>query len=242
MCAAGLLIAMELVALARQAQPVTAVSDTAVIETTRRTPAAARSSSVPIRVTDGITQVLSISICWHPSTASGSLTTGLNAGALAINLVSALVLAWVVVRAGGGVLAIVTMVMVALYAWRVAPILASPWTPHVIVLPTMALIVVSAAIVSGGPGCRRWSPGWRRCRSDARRGTALRAGGLGDRLQRGAGRGVRRRRSGRAASPGPILGVTLGVLAVLWSLPIREQFRQAWERHEALAFFAGPTA
>ena len=74
-----------------------------------------------------------------------------------------LVLAWVVVRAASGVLAILTTAMVALYAWRVAPILASPWNPHVIVLPTMALIVVSAAILSGWAEllCRS-SPCWRR--------------------------------------------------------------------------------
>ena len=140
-------------ALSRQAQPVTPVSDTAVIE------------SYTAYASRGAQLVGPYSrYGWHhpgplyfyvlaPFYAlSGSLTTGLNAGALAVNLASVLVLAWVVVRAGGGVLAIVTMAMVALYAWRVAPILASPWNPHVIVLPTMALIVASAAILSGWAG------------------------------------------------------------------------------------------
>ena len=119
MCAAGLLIAVELVALARQAQPVTAVSDTAVIE------------SYTVYASRGAQLVGPYSrYGWHHPgplyfyllapfyRLSGSLTTGLNAGALAINLASVLVLAWVVVRAGGGVLAIVTMAMVAVYAWR----------------------------------------------------------------------------------------------------------------------------
>jgi hypothetical protein len=141
---------LGLVALARQAQPVTAISDTAVIE------------SYTAYASRGAQLVGPYSrYGWHhpgplyfyvltPFYAlSGSLTTGLNAGALAVNLASVVVLAWVVVRAGSGVLAIVTLAMVTLYAWRVAPLLTSPWNPHVIVLPTMALIVASAAILSG---------------------------------------------------------------------------------------------
>ena len=225
MCAAGLLIAVELVALARQAQPVTAVSDTAVIESytayaSRGAQLVGPYSRYGWHHPGPLYFYLLAPFYW----LSGSLTTGLNAGALAINLASVLVLAWVVVRAGGGVLAIVTMAMVAVYAWRVAPILASPWNPHVIVLPTMALIVVSAAIVSGwaellplvavmATFVGQTHVGVLPCvlvvsaiASSAVLAAAIAEGDPG-----------RRRRLIR------ILGVTLGVLVVLWSVPIWEQ-------------------
>ena len=86
--------------------------------------------------------------------------------------------------------------MVALYAWRVAPILASPWNPHVIVLPTMALIVVAAAILErmGRALAARRRDGDVRG-SDACRRVAQRADRVGDRLGRGAHRRGHRTRS-----------------------------------------------
>jgi hypothetical protein len=153
MIAAGIVLVTGLLALARQAQPVTPVSDTAVIE------------SYTAYASRGALLVGPYSrYGWHhpgplffyllaPFYAlSGTLTIGLNTGALVINLASIVVLALVMVRAAGGVLAIVTSAMAALYAWRLAPILTSPWNPHVIVLPMMTLIVVSAAILAGWHG------------------------------------------------------------------------------------------
>ena len=216
---------MVLVAVSRQAQPVTAVSDTAVIE------------SYTAYASRGALLVGPYSrYGWHhpgplyfyllaPFYAlSGSLTTGLNAGALAINLASVLVLAWVVVRAAGGVLAIVTTAMVALYVWRVAPILASPWNPHVIVLPTMALIVVSAAIVSGWAELLPLAAVIATFVAQTHLGVlpsvlvvsaiALSAVLMAAVSERDPGK---RRRLVR------IMSVTLGVLVVLWAVPIWEQ-------------------
>ena len=63
----GALLLAELVALSRQAQPVTAVSDTAVIES--YTVYASRGAQLvgPYSRTDGIILVPSTSMCWHPS-------------------------------------------------------------------------------------------------------------------------------------------------------------------------------
>src|SRR6202035_3882171 len=60
-----------------------------------------------------------------------------------------IVIASVVRRVADGVLAGAIVAMLVVYSWRMAPLLASPWNPHVTVLPLMALIVVAAAIVSG---------------------------------------------------------------------------------------------
>jgi hypothetical protein len=129
-----------------------------------------------------------------------------------------------VVRAGSGVLAIVTMAMVALYVWRVAPILASPWNPHVIVLPTMALIVVSAAILSGWAELLPIAAVMATFVGQTHVGvlpSVLVVSAIASSVVLMAavseGDPGKRRRLVR------ILSVTLGVLAVLWSVPIWEQ-------------------
>jgi hypothetical protein len=221
----ALLFVAALVAVSRQAQPVTPVSDTAVIE------------SYTAYASRGALLVGPYSrYGWHhpgplyfyvlaPFYAlSGSLTTGLNAGALAVNLASMLVLAWVVVRAAGGVLAIVTTAMVALYAWRVAPMLTSPWNPHVIVLSTMALIVVSAAILSGSAELLPLAAAMATFVGQTHVGvlpTVLIVSAIASSAVLAATVSERdpdqRRRLIR------ILSVTLGVLVLLWALPMWEQ-------------------
>jgi hypothetical protein len=221
----ALVLVAALVAASRQAQPVTPVSDTAVIE------------SYTDYASRGALLVGPYSrYGWHHPgpiyfyllapfyTLSGSLTAGLNAGALAVNLTSMLVLAWVVVRAADGVLAIVTTAMVALFAWRIAPILVSPWNPHVIVLPTMALIVVCAAILSGWAELLPLAAAIATFVAQTHLGVlpsvlvvsaiALSAV-LGAAISEGDP-GMRRRLV-------RIVSVTLGVLIVLWALPIWEQ-------------------
>src|SRR3954471_1723225 len=66
---------------------------------------------------------------------AGRSTPGLSAGALLINLSSVVLLAWVMVRAGDGWLAVMATAAIAVYAWRLPPLLASAWNPHVVVLP-----------------------------------------------------------------------------------------------------------
>jgi hypothetical protein len=76
-------------------------------------------------------------------------TVGLGAGALWINLGSLLALASTLLSAGRGRLASVTLALTAVYLFRVRDVLASPWNPHIMILPMMLLVVLSAALASG---------------------------------------------------------------------------------------------
>jgi hypothetical protein len=145
-----LIAAAGLVAVARHARPVSSVSDTAVIESYTLYASRAQLLVGPYS-----------RYGWHHPgplyfyllapfyVLSGKLSAGLNAGALAINLLAVIVIASVVWRVARGVLAVAIVAMLVVYSWRVAPLLASPWNPHMVVFPLMALIVVAAAIVSG---------------------------------------------------------------------------------------------
>jgi hypothetical protein len=77
-------------------------------------------------------------------------TAGLSAGALAINLSALGLLIWVCLRAvPQGSLAIAISGASVLFAFRANDMLASQWNPHVLVLPTMAIVVVAAAVAVG---------------------------------------------------------------------------------------------
>lgn len=80
---------------------------------------------------------------------AGRRTVALSAAALWINLASLLALASILWSFGRGRLAVVTMTLMALYLYRVQVILASPWNPHVLVLPTLLLVALAAALASG---------------------------------------------------------------------------------------------
>lgn len=83
---------------------------------------------------------------------SGRRGTGLYAGALALNLMALAVLAWVLLRADRGALTITILAAWFLFAWRDRFTVASPWTGHIPVVPTMTFIVLAAVVASG----RRW--------------------------------------------------------------------------------------
>jgi hypothetical protein len=83
---------------------------------------------------------------------SGRTGAGLYVGALAINLLSLAVLAWVLLRIDRGPLAVAILAGWLLFAWRDRFIAASPWTAHVPVLATFTFVVVAAAVASG----HRW--------------------------------------------------------------------------------------
>jgi hypothetical protein len=71
------------------------------------------------------------------------------AGALTINLLALAVVIWVALRKGGGPLAVTIAALSGFFLWRVSAMLTSPWNPHVLVLPMMALIMVAAAMAVG---------------------------------------------------------------------------------------------
>jgi hypothetical protein len=80
---------------------------------------------------------------------SGYRPGGLFAGALAINLLSIVMTAWVTARNGSGALAIGITAACVLFVGRFNDMFVSPWNPHVLVLPVGALVVTCAAIVGG---------------------------------------------------------------------------------------------
>jgi hypothetical protein len=80
---------------------------------------------------------------------SGFKTAGLSAGAVAINLTAVALLLWTMLRHGPPRLAIAVAVVSAFYLIRVPELLVSPWNPHTLVVPMMALLVVTAAVANG---------------------------------------------------------------------------------------------
>jgi hypothetical protein len=81
---------------------------------------------------------------------SGYRSAGLSAGALVINLSALGILMWVCMRAAPrGFLAIAISGASALFAFLTGEMLASQWNPHVLVFPTMAIVVVAAAVADG---------------------------------------------------------------------------------------------
>lgn len=81
---------------------------------------------------------------------SGHRAPALYAVALAINLAAIVTLTWIVARERNRwPLAVLLAGGCILFAWRAPRLLASPWTGHVAVLPSLAFLVVSAAVASG---------------------------------------------------------------------------------------------
>lgn len=80
----------------------------------------------------------------------GRRAPALYAVALAINLAAIVTLAWAVARERHRwPLAVLLTGGCVLFAWRVPMFLASPWTAHVPVLPSLTFLVLSAAVASG---------------------------------------------------------------------------------------------
>jgi hypothetical protein len=146
----GTLIALALIALARTSPAIVTKSDIAVTELYVQLAAKGQLLSGPYS-----------RFGWHhpgplyfwiqvPFYAlSGDKAVGLYAGALAINLAALVVLAWVLMRVDGGVLAIAVLAGWLLFTWRDRFIVASPWTGHIPVLATMTFVVIAAAVASG---------------------------------------------------------------------------------------------
>ena len=152
MCGA-LIVAGLAIVVARSGRPVTPVSDTAVIESYTLYASRAQLLVGPYS-----------RFGWHhpgplyfylltPVYAlAGQSTPGLSAGALLINVASIVVLVWALARAARGWLTVAVAASLTVFVWRVGPVLASPWNPHVVVLPLTALAVVAAAVASGDVG------------------------------------------------------------------------------------------
>jgi hypothetical protein len=82
-------------------------------------------------------------------TAAHAQSLAINAGAVAINLIAVTVILWGVARHASATLAAAVTASLALYLWRMPPLLVSAWNPHLVMLPLAALIV-SASITAAG--------------------------------------------------------------------------------------------
>jgi hypothetical protein len=71
------------------------------------------------------------------------------AGALTLNLTALGVVFWVALRKGGSLLGLSIAGLSGFFLWRVSDMLTSPWNPHVLVLPLMALVMVAASMAIG---------------------------------------------------------------------------------------------
>jgi hypothetical protein len=84
-----------------------------------------------------------------PYALGGHAAASLYATALVINLAAILTLFWSVSRDGRSMLGVLVAVACLMFAWRAPRFLASPWTGHVPILPTLAFIALSAAVIAG---------------------------------------------------------------------------------------------
>lgn len=144
-----LLACAALIAVARRAANAPATSDTAVIE------------SYTLLASQGRLLLGAYSrFQWHHPgplyffllapfySLAGAKTAGLHAGAVAMSMASMVVVFAVLMRRRP-TLAVSACAMLAWLAWRASEAIASPWNPHVTLLPTLALVVVAADVVAG---------------------------------------------------------------------------------------------
>jgi hypothetical protein len=139
-----------LIWLARQASDAASTSDTAVIE------------SYTLLASEGRLVLGPYSrFQWHHPgplyfyfmapfyVLSGFRTAGLGAAAIAINALALLAAVRILTHRASAFLAVCTFVLLALYLWRSAELLSSPWNPHVPVVPLATLAVAAADVVAG---------------------------------------------------------------------------------------------
>jgi hypothetical protein len=83
----------------------------------------------------------------------GGSVAALDSGALVVNLGSMAIVAWVLLRRTKASSALIALVLAALliYLLRLPSLLTSAWNPHVALLPFAALLILSAAVISGEP-------------------------------------------------------------------------------------------
>jgi hypothetical protein len=74
---------------------------------------------------------------------------GLEIAALAINAVSVAIVGWIAIRFASALLQIALLAGLAVYLWRIDTIFMSVWNPYIVILPTIAVSVTCAAILTG---------------------------------------------------------------------------------------------
>jgi hypothetical protein len=233
----ALVFAGAAILAARGGRPVTPVSDTAVIESFTLYASRAQLLVGPYS-----------RYGWHhpgplyfyllaPVYAlAGSSTPGLSAGALLINLASIVLLVWVLVRNEGGWLTVMVSASVAVYVWRLAPLLVSPWNPHVIVVPLAALAGVAAAVANGDIGLLPLGVGLASFVMQTHLGIVPTAFAVSGVMVLTTWQVAR-----DAIAPRRALIAATAVVAVLWAVPLGEQVSAAPGNMTAIwRFFSAP--
>jgi hypothetical protein len=159
---------------------------------------------------------------------SGYRSAGLSAGALVINLSALGILMWVCVRsAPRGFLAIAVSGASALFAVQTTEMLASQWNPHVLVIPTMAIVVVAAAVAAGRVGLLPVLAALASFVVQTHLGLGPAVVALsGAATATVALRAYLLRSNETAPRLWPILNATLWLLLLLWLLPIAQELSQ----------------
>ena len=81
--------------------------------------------------------------------AAGRQAISLAAGAAVLTMAATALALWAAARSLGPIVAAVLLASTTIYLWRIPDLATSPWNPHVVLMPSVALFVVCAALASG---------------------------------------------------------------------------------------------
>ena len=81
--------------------------------------------------------------------ASHSQSLAINAGAVAINLIAVTTILWAFARHARATLSLAVVTSLAVYLWRMPPLLVSAWNPHLVMLPLGALLAAASVAAAG---------------------------------------------------------------------------------------------
>ena len=155
---------------------------------------------------------------------SGSQPAGLFAGAVVINVAAFAAAAWLTLRLARRSWALAIQAACTLYLFRIGDSLASSWNPHVLPLPTMALIVICAAVASRRVSMLPWAVFVGTFLVQTHVGMAPVVGTVAAvALAVGVAPALRAHRSEEVLRARRAVNVSLWLLAGLWALPLAEQ-------------------
>ncbi|HEX4565032.1 MAG TPA: hypothetical protein VH138_00320, partial [Vicinamibacterales bacterium] len=165
--------------------------------------------------------------------ASNRAGASLFLGAMAINVIALAIVLWTIVRQGRPGLATVVGIACLAFALRAPRLLASPWTPHVTILPTIACLALAAAVASGRTRLLSLTAFVAAfvVQTDLALGPPIAVMVM---LALGS---VALRARHESAVPVRDIVLALGVSAVVWSLPLADAIRHRGGNLAALAQF-----
>jgi hypothetical protein len=81
--------------------------------------------------------------------AAGRHTVALAAGAAVLLIAAMALVFWAAARSCGSIVGTALLASTTVYLWRIRDLATSPWNPHVVAVPTVALLAVCASLASG---------------------------------------------------------------------------------------------